>query len=156
MRFCYRNHATSGGFAGMCDRNRLIIDATYALWEAGDLLAMMNCFSDHVVFAVSPPSATSILGQGQGKALLSRRLATFLSDYDVIDYLTLSTVERAEWVDCRVRYHYRHKRTGMAIDGHMRHKWLLLDGKIVRFDIIHDARRMGAFFDMAAQMPGVP
>ena len=156
MRFCYRNQPTSGGWAGMSDHNRLIVDTTYALWEAGDLLAMMNCFSDHVVFAVHPLSATSILGQGLGKALLSRRLATFLSDYEVIDYLTLSTVERGEWVDCRVRYHYRHKRTGMAIDGRMRHRWLLLDGKIVRLDVIHDARRMGAFFELAAQVPSVP
>jgi ketosteroid isomerase-like protein len=140
----------------MIERNRLIVDAAYALWEAGDVLAMMNCFSDHVVFAVHPPSPASFLGQGQGKALLSRRLATFLSDYEVIAYLTLSTAERGEWVDCRVRYHYRHKRTRMEIDGHMRHRWLLLDGKIVRFDVIHDARRMGAFFELAAQVPSVP
>jgi ketosteroid isomerase-like protein len=140
----------------MDQRNRLIVDAVYALWEAGDLTAMMNCFSDNVVFAVHPVAKATFIGQGQGKPLLARRLADFLSEYDVIDYLTPNIRVRGDWVDYRVRYHYRHKKTGMEIDGRMRHLWHVLDDKIVRFYVIHDARRMGAFFELAAQTTGVP
>jgi ketosteroid isomerase-like protein len=59
------------------ERSRLVVETAYALWEAGDVRSMMNCFSDNVAFAVHPPSSTSFVGQGQGRAVLKRRLERF-------------------------------------------------------------------------------
>ena len=138
----------------MTERNRLIIDTMYALWESGDLTAMMNCFSDDVVFAVTPPAPATFVGQGQGKPLLARRLAKFLSDHEVLDYRITSISVDGDWVDARVRYHYQHKKTGIDIDGSMRHMWLVLNGKIVRLDVMHDGPRLGAYFKLSAQLGG--
>jgi ketosteroid isomerase-like protein len=135
----------------MTDRSLLIIDAMYTSWEGGDLDSMMSFFSDNVAFAVHPMSAASFIGQGQGRAALRSRLERFLSECEVVDYLIPSVTPRADWIDCRVCYHYRHRRTQMEIDGRQRHLWRVHDGKIVRLDIIHDARRFEAFFDLAAR-----
>jgi ketosteroid isomerase-like protein len=137
------------------ERNRLIIDAVYTFWEAGDLRSMMNCFADNVAFAVHPPSSTSYVGQGRGKALLQRRLARFLAEVQVLDYETSSVMVRPGSIDCRVSYHYRDRKTQMEIDGTQRHQWRVVGGKVVRFDIIHDTRRFGAFLDLAARIAAV-
>ena len=126
------------------------------LWEAGDLHSMMNCFSETVAFAVHPPTSTSYVGQGRGRALLQRRLARFLSECEVIDYETSSVILRVGWIDCRVCYQYRHRKTQMEIDGTQRHQWRVRGGKIVRLDIMHDTRRFGAFLDLAARTEAVP
>ena len=144
-----------GSGRGTMERSRLMVETAYALWEAGDVRSMMNCFSDNVAFAVHPPSSTSFVGQGQGRAVLKRRLERFLAEYEVVDYQTVSMAVRADWIDCRIRYHYRHHKTRMEIDGRMRHLWRVVGDRIVRLDIIHDARRMGAFFDLAARSAAV-
>jgi hypothetical protein len=138
------------------ERNRLIIDSVYTSWEAGDLGSMLNRFSETVAFAAHPSSETSYVGQGRGKGLLHRRLARFLSDIEVVDYETSSVIVRAGWIDCRVCYHYRDRKTQMEIDGTQRHQWRLVGGEVVRFDIIHDGRRFGAFLDLAARIAAVP
>ena len=136
----------------MLEHNRLLIEAMYVSWEAGDLPSMMSFFADDVVFAVHPVEATTtIVGHGQGKELFASRLALFLHDYEVVDYSTPYISADGDSVDCRISYHYRHRKNGMEIDGSMRHVWKIADGKIVRFDVIHDALRMGAFFELAAR-----
>lgn len=135
----------------MIERNRYLIDALYAFWEAGDLVSMMNCFSDDVMFAVHPTETVTFLGQGRGRGLLQERLEKFLSEIRVMDYLVQSVSIRGEWADCRVKYHYRHRQSQLEIDGSMRHIWKVVDDLIVRVDIIHDARRMAAFFELAAR-----
>src|SRR6478735_7622873 len=140
----------------MIERSRLIVENACTFWEAGDLRSMMNCFSETAAFAVHPPSWTSFVGQGEGKAVLQRRLERFLSEYEVVDYQTVGMTVRADWIDCRIQYHYRHHKTRMEIDGRMRHLWRVVGGKIVRLDIIHDVKRMGAFFDLAARSAPVP
>jgi hypothetical protein len=116
---------------------------------------MLSCFCENVAFAVHPPYSTSYVGQGRGKALLQRRLARFLSEVQVVDYETWSVAARVGWVDCRVRYHYRDRKTQMEIDGTQRHQWRMVRGKVVSFDIIHDTRRFGAFLDLAARIAAV-
>jgi hypothetical protein len=137
------------------ESDRLIIDAVYTSWEAGDLRSMMTCFSEAVAFSVHPPSSTSYVGQGFGKPLLQRRLARFLSEMQVLNYETWSVIPRGGSIDCRVCYHYRDRRTNLEIDGTQRHKWRLSGGKVLRLDIIHDTRRFGAFLDLAARIAAV-
>jgi ketosteroid isomerase-like protein len=133
----------------MSDHDRLIVEALYVAWEAGELEAMLRNVADGIAFAVHPPGTRSFIGRGHGKALLNERLQAFLREYAVIDYNTPPLSSCNGVVDCRVAYHYRHRKTGMTIDGNMRHIWHVVSGKIARFDVIHDAKRMGAFFELA-------
>ncbi len=131
--------------------DRLIVEAVYVSWEAGDLPAMLRCFASDITFAVHHPGEATFVGEGQGKSQLAERLGRFLLEYEVVDYGTTQIYESDGRMDCRVRYQYRHRMTGMEIDGTMRHVWNVVDGKIVSFEVIHDARRMGAFFELAAR-----
>ncbi|KAB2910774.1 MAG: nuclear transport factor 2 family protein [Hyphomicrobiaceae bacterium] len=131
--------------------DRLIVESVYVSWEAGDLPAMLRCFANDIKFAVHHSGVATFIGEGQGKAQLAERLGRFLLEYDVVDYGTTQIYENDGVVDCRVRYEYRHRMTGMEIDGTMRHIWRVVDGKIVSFEVIHDAQRMSAFFELAAR-----
>jgi ketosteroid isomerase-like protein len=132
----------------MSDHDRLIVEALYVSWEAGELKAMLRNVAEDI-----PAGARSFIGRGHGKALLHARLQAFLDAFVVIDYATPPLMACSGVVDCRVAYHYRHKKTGMTIDGNMRHVWHIVGDKIARFDVIHDAKRMGAFFELAEVTP---
>jgi ketosteroid isomerase-like protein len=133
--------------------HRLVIEAAYASWAAGDLETTLACFARGVQFVVhSTPDAPSYVGQGCGRHLLAPRLALFLTDFDVVACDVRHIGERKDGsLDYKVGYAYRHKRTGLAIDGSMRHKWRVLGDKIVSFDLFHDARRMAVYYEMIAR-----
>jgi ketosteroid isomerase-like protein len=134
----------------MRERDRLIVEALYTSWEAGDLKSMLRHVAKDVEFAVHPWHRASYIGRGSGKPLLLARLQQFLAAYEVVDYHAPPPVALADGtLDCRVSYHYRHRRSGMTIDGNMRHVWRLSGGTIKALDVIHDAKRMGAFFELA-------
>jgi hypothetical protein len=134
----------------MRERDRLIVETLYTSWEAGELTSMLRHVAEDVGFAVHPWHGASFIGSGSGSKLLLSRLRHFLAVYEVVDYHAPPPVALELGIlDCRISYLYRHRRTGMTIDGNMRHIWRLSAGKIVRLDIIHDAKRMGAFFELA-------
>jgi ketosteroid isomerase-like protein len=132
---------------------RLLVEAMYASWAAGDLQAVVRCFSPRVQFAVSGRAqAASFLKQGLGRELLARRLQAFLAEFDVVRFEPMQIAGGRGWVQSRVRYHYLHRATGMDIDGTMRHDCRMPGGSIARFEVIHDAARMGAFLDLVRRM----
>jgi ketosteroid isomerase-like protein len=150
MQFCYTHRRVRGARVGMAERKRLIVDAAYVAWEAGDVPALMNCFSDDITFAVYPRDKPSFLGRGRGKTLLENRIHAFRAQYTVLDYSAATTGLIDDWVPGRVTYHYRHKASGLEIDGSMRHYFRVCGDKIVALDVVHDGWRMGAFFQLTA------
>ena len=50
-----------------------------------------------------------------------------------------------------MRFHYRHKETGLEYEGRMRHVWRVEGDKIVHFEEFHDAERVRTFFRLLAQ-----
>jgi ketosteroid isomerase-like protein len=132
---------------------RLVLEAAYASWAAGDAKTTLACFAKGIRFAVyASPDAPSFIGEGCGRYLLAPRIELFLADYEVAEYRVQHTNERHDGsFDCSVSYAYRHKRTGLPIDGNMRHKWRLLGDKIVQFELFHDAKRMAAYYEMVAR-----
>lgn len=136
--------------AGMRDYDRLVVEAAYVCWEAGDLGGLLTHFDDEVEFAVNARGSPTILGTGCGRTLLASRVLTFLDQLEVVDYQAGYVTPREGCFTCPIRYHYRHKRSGMEIDGTMRHVWHVREGKVLRFEVVHDAERMGAFFELTA------
>jgi hypothetical protein len=147
----------SGG-AGMRDGDRLVFEAAdaievvnsvYVEWEAGNLEGMKARFHEDVAFSVQTQGAASFIGDGHSRGLFFQRLGMFLDEYEVVNYGTQHVSEPADgWVDCRIRYRYRNKVSAMEIDGTMRHVWCVAEGKVVVFMVMHDAKRMGAFFEL--------
>ena len=54
------------------------------------------------------------------------------------------------WMQSRAQFRYRHRDSGMEVDGIMRHIWLFIGDEIAHFELFHDSRRMRAFYEMAA------
>lgn len=129
---------------------RLVIEAMCAMWAAGDLEAVLRGFSRDVTFGVcGPGGASSFMKQGRGRDLLRRRLGGLTAEFDVVRFRPLQIVrDDGPWLHCRVDYQYLHRATGMDIDGTMRHNCCMVGGRIVRYEIIHDAPRMAAFLDL--------
>ena len=50
----------------------------------------------------------------------------------------------------RVAFRYRHRASGLEVDGTMRHKWRFVGDKIAHFELFHDSPRMHAFYNLAA------
>jgi len=118
-----------------------------AIWQRS-----LRCFAPDVAFAVrAPRHAASFVGRGRGRDVLAHRLRAFLDSYEVLEFRLLHDAPRGRYLQCRIRYHYRHRRTGMRIDGTMRHVWRVVGGRVERFEIVHDAERMGAYFELTAE-----
>lgn len=134
--------------------DRLVIEALCASWAAGDLGAVLRGFAADVDFAVcGPAGAASFLKSGRGRGLVRSRLGLLLTEIEVVRFTPLQIVRDGDFgFHCRVHYHYGHRRTGMDIDGTMRHNFRMIGGRVTRFEIVHDAARMAAFLDLARAM----
>jgi ketosteroid isomerase-like protein len=130
---------------------RLILSDVYASWENGDLLATLSYFAMSVVFAVhSTPDSTSLIGAGLGRDDFGGRLQMFLRKFEVEDFKLQQVAAKGLWVQSRAHFRYRHRASGMEVDGTMRHKWLFVGDEITHFELFHDSPRMRAFYKMAA------
>jgi len=136
----------------MRDNRERIVDDACTAWEAGNATAALVDFADDVVFSVhAPEPAASVVGCGQGKAELARRLGAYLDNIQVRYYEVLRIVVRRDGtLRSSVRFIYRHKREPFEIEGTMSHVWRFAGDKVVRFEIYYDALRMRAFYDLVA------
>ena len=127
-----------------------VLEAIHASWAANDLGATVRCFAENIEFAVNAPDGSaSFVGTGCGRESLCHRLSDFLDKYEVLAFAPLQVTKRDDGLACRVQYHYRHRQTGMEIDGSMRLLWSIAGDKATSLKVIHDAERMGVFFEMA-------
>jgi ketosteroid isomerase-like protein len=135
----------------MLDRQKLIIEAVCAAWEAGHPAGIIAHFADDAEFWVhSPPNAASFIGRGRGKAELGQRLHSFLGSIKVMYYepmLPMAEMGRGA-LRCRARFVYRHRIKCLEIDGTMRHIWRFRGDKVARLDVFYDALQMSAFYGL--------
>lgn len=132
----------------MRDIQKRIIEDACASWEVGNARAAMESFHDKVVFTAPAPGA-SVMGSGQGKEELVRRLTGYLEKIEVRYYEVLRIAVRRESIySSRVRFIYRHRREPYEIEGIMSHEWHFAGEQVVRFRIFYDALRMRAFYDL--------
>lgn len=129
----------------------LILDDVYATWERGDLLTTLSYFATGVVFAVhSTSDGESLIGAGCGRDDFGHRLETFLHRFEVQDFKLQQVTARGQWLQSKAHFRYRHRATGMEVDGTMRHMWRFVGDEIAHFELFHDSPRMRAFYALAA------
>jgi ketosteroid isomerase-like protein len=134
---------------------RRVLEETYASWAQRDLAATLARFDPDVVFVIHlPPDVGPYVGEVRGRAQLAKTLQMILDDFDFLDYRALQITADGESFHSRIRFHYRHKATGLDYDGTMRHVWQVAGGMIVRFEEFHDAQRVRTFFAMVTQALG--
>jgi uncharacterized protein len=130
----------------------MVVEAAYAAWAARDLAATLAVFAPDVVFAIHlPDDVVPFAGEVQGRDQLAPRFQTILDEFDFIEYVPLQITAEGGSFHSRVRFHYRHKATGLEYEGRMRHVWRVEGDKIARFEEFHDAERVRTFFRMLAQ-----
>lgn len=130
----------------------MVLEAGYASWAARDLAATLAVFAEDVVFAIHlPDDVVPFAGEVRGREQLAPRFQQILDDFDFIEYVPLQITAEGGSFHSRVRFHYRHKQTGLEYEGTMRHEWRVEGDKIVRFEEYHDAERVRSFFRLLAQ-----
>ena len=130
----------------------MVVEAAYAAWAARDLAATLALFARDVVFAIHlPDDVVPFAGEEQGRNQLAPRFQAILDEFDFIEYVPLQITAEGGAYHSRVRFHYRHKETGLEYEGRMRHVWRVEGDKIVHFEEYHDAERVRSFFRLLAQ-----
>jgi ketosteroid isomerase-like protein len=133
---------------------RLILEGAAAAWAAHDLAAVKACVHRDAFYKhYLPPGAWPIPSSLRGKQNIVQSLSHFLHDFDVIRYRPLKIVSEGSglWVS-RITFQYAHKITGHSFEGTARIRTEMEDDKIRSFEIIHDAPRLHAFFEMVSRM----
>jgi hypothetical protein len=139
-------HASKAG-------RRLILEGLCASWAVQDMAAVRACVHRQAVYRHHmPPGAWPIPGIVRGKQDIVRSLSHFLHDFDVIRYCPLKIAPDGDDWDLRVAFEYAHKLTGHSFDGTARIKAQIDGDKLRSFEVIHDAPRLGAFFELVNRM----
>jgi hypothetical protein len=132
---------------------RSVLEGLCASWAAEDFTAVRACIHRDAVYQHHlPAGAWPMHGIVRGKQDILRSLSVFLQDFDVIGYRPLRIVPDGDAWDLRVAFEYGHKRTGHALDGTARVKAVIDLDKVRLFEVIHDARRLRAFFELVRRM----
>lgn len=138
----------------VADDAHLILGDVYASWERGDLPTTLSYFAESVVFAVHATlDSGSLIGAGFGRYDFGDRLEMFLHRFKVQEFELKQVTAKGLWLQSRAHFRYRHRTTGMEIDGTMRHKWRFVGDEIAHFELFHDSQRMRAFYAMTALEP---
>jgi hypothetical protein len=104
---------------------------------------------EDLVFSVqSEPQARSIVGRGLGRTQFLRRLDHLLEHVDVLAFDPVAVSSVGIWCKARLNFSYRHRRHRMVIDGTMRARFAFVGPRIAHFELFHDVRLMGVFYDL--------
>ena len=132
---------------------RAIIEAVYAAWAAHDVAAVSACLHPDVVYKLHlPTGAWPIAGTLRGKHNVIGSLTRFLRGFDVIEYKPLKISCDDALAVSVAKIQYLHKPTGHLVDAISRNLVHVRGDKILYFEVIHDAERLRAFFEMVSRM----
>lgn len=130
---------------------RLILRDAYASWERGDLLTTLSYFAGCLVFVVhATPSAPSLVGSGFGRDRFGQELELFLEQYKVEHFTLLGVRADSDGFCSSAAYRYRHRGSGLDVEGRMRHKWRFVGDEIASFELFTDSQRLRAFYNLAS------
>jgi hypothetical protein len=80
-------------------------------------------------------------------------LRAFLDAYEVEEFKIASANPIDDSIVFRIQYDYRSRAKGLDIQGAQRHRWTVSGNEITSFTVIHDAQRLGAFFELTQPEP---
>ena len=131
----------------------IVLECAYAAWAARDLDGTLARFADDVTFIIHlPPEVAPLVGEAKGKANLAARLRAILDEFDFIEYVPLQIRADGDACSSRIRFHYRHKATGLDYEGTMRHVCRVAGDRIAHFEEFHDAERVRTFLKFVEQV----
>lgn len=132
---------------------RLIIEAAYASWAGEDLALLGDCMHENSVSLIHlPPGSWPMSGVLRGKPAILRALGTVSKHFHVAEYRPVKmSGEDGVWT-CRARVHYAHRVTGISYEATIPNTWTIVGGRIGSYEVVHDAPRLRAFFEMVSQM----
>jgi uncharacterized protein len=126
-----------------------ILRETYSAWAMGDIDEMLVHFAPNAVYALHvPKDIVPYGGETRDIVLLIPRLRLILETFAIVDYTPVSTTRHGGRFHTVVHYRFRHRETGLDIDGTTRHVVQIDSGRIARFDEYHDTDRIRAFFKL--------
>jgi ketosteroid isomerase-like protein len=130
----------------------IVLERTYSAWAARDLEGTLAWFADDVTFIIHlPPEVAPYVGEVKGKANLAPRLGAILDEFDFVEYVPLQIRADGDACSSRIRFHHRHRATGLDYEGTMRHVCRVAGDRITRFEEFHDAERLRTFMRLVGQ-----
>ena len=137
----------------MRDTATAVAEAMWDAWARRDLAATMALFSPRISFGLHIPQDTVSFGGGliAGLPAVAERLQMILDQFDTVHYAGRVVSVHGSVVSGHIGYIFRHKLSGEAIDGVMRHVIVVDDGLVVDLDEYHDVERIKAFMRLVAQ-----
>lgn len=128
------------------------MDELWHAWAQRDRRAVLALCHEHMVFEIFVPEhVLPFGGVTTGKASISDRLQTVLDQFDTLRYAGTVHGIDGDTVHGVVDYCFRHRATGEALEGQMRHVAVVRDGLIVDLKEYHDLNRITAFMRLVAE-----
>ncbi|MGE5511530.1 MAG: nuclear transport factor 2 family protein [Bacteroidota bacterium] len=131
--------------------DKVLLEAAYASWAVQDLDATLSCFAENVMFAIHLTEEVPFAGHVRGRDALAKVLQGIIDEFDFLEYKPIQITSQGIAFHSQVKFHYRHKATGLEYEGTMRHVWRIQGDQITRFEEFHDLTRVRAFFELLAQ-----
>lgn len=131
-----------------------VVHACLNNWAERDLDAVMSWLHDDIRFTLhAAHGSLPLAGEANGKAELRPRLQFMLDAFEFLAYIVDAAreTETAGVVRTSILYYYRHKATGLYLDGRFRHVARVENGLIKEIDEYHDAAALEAFMKLVAQ-----
>ena len=121
-------------------------------WRARDKAATLDMVSDDIELVQNvPEDVLPFGGVTRGKAAASDRLQMILDQFWTLKFEGEVVSVEGGIVHGLVQFHFRHKATGEDIQGTMRHRFDVRDGRIVRLAETVDVDLVRAFMRLVAQ-----
>lgn len=136
----------------MLGNQRLMVEAAYHAWSAEDLDFLSGCMhSAATTYIRLPPGTWPMSGILRGRPAILNSLGQIARSFRVLEYRpTKMTGADGVWT-CRGRVQYGHRASGLVYEATMRNVWVVRGDKIVSYEVIHDADRLRAYFQLVSQ-----
>ena len=129
-----------------------VVAASLEAWARRDLEQSLSYMDDDVVFTFNAGEGQLLLaGASRGKDEVRRRLQEILDLFDFQALVLESLRDDGETVRTSMLFYYRHKASGLNVEGRYRQVVRVESGLIVRVDEYHDAAAVDAFLRLAAE-----
>ena len=120
-------------------------------WARRDKAMALTFAADGIAYNMTVPEETLPFGGlTVGRPAMSDRLQSLLDQFDTVSFDFALTVADREMARGQATFCFRHKVTGVEIDGVMRLIAWVRGGQMVSFDEFHDVDRVRAFMRLVA------
>lgn len=134
-------------------RPEAVVERHWRAWAKQDKQTTLSLCAEDMVFSLYVPEhVLPFGGETRGKPSISDRLQTIIDQFETIAYEGRVRHVDGDTVHGVVHYCFRHRVTGEAIEGDMRHVVVVRDGLMVDFKEYHDLKRVMAFMRLVSEV----